>query len=128
MSSPNDPLVWVAIAEEDFAIAQSALRRKHPFTYSACFHAQQCAEKYLKALLISRKQKFSKVHDLLVLNNQCAAVGILLGMDTTQLDTLSGYGVRARYPDDILTVEEARKAVETAKAVRRFARKFLSLK
>ena len=52
MSGIADPLAWVERAEEDYAIARFALRRKPPFTYSACFHAQQCAEKYLKALLV----------------------------------------------------------------------------
>lgn len=52
MTEINDPLAWVARAEEDFALARSAWRRKQPLTYGACFHAQQCAEKYMKALLV----------------------------------------------------------------------------
>lgn len=78
MSGLSDPLSWVAKAEEDYALAGAALRRKKPLTYGACFHAQQCAEKYLKAMLVARKVRFSKVHDLLVLHNQCAKAGILL--------------------------------------------------
>ncbi len=52
MSDPTDPLAWVDRAEEDYLLARFALRRKKPLTYGACFHAQQCAEKYLKAILI----------------------------------------------------------------------------
>jgi HEPN domain-containing protein len=44
MSDEHDPLAWVQRAEEDYAVAQSSLRRKRPFTYIACFHAQQCAD------------------------------------------------------------------------------------
>ena len=44
MSDEHDPLAWVERAEEDYAVAQSSLRRKRPFTYTACFHAQQCAD------------------------------------------------------------------------------------
>jgi len=49
MSDVTDPLAWVARAEEDYSLARSALRRKRPLTSGACFHAQQCVEKYLKA-------------------------------------------------------------------------------
>ena len=55
MSESTDPLAWVHRAEEDWLLARSALRRKVPLIYGATFHAQQCAEKYLKALLVSRR-------------------------------------------------------------------------
>lgn len=43
---------WIIKAEGDFATAQREMRaRKDPNYDAACFHAQQCAEKYLKALL-----------------------------------------------------------------------------
>ncbi len=43
---------WVEKAEGDFATARRELRaRKDPNYDAACFHAQQCAEKYLKACL-----------------------------------------------------------------------------
>ncbi len=65
MSDPTDPLAWVERAEEDYAIASASLRRKKAWTYGACFHAQQCAEKYLKAALVARGQVFPKVHDFI---------------------------------------------------------------
>lgn len=64
----NDPSAWVEKAEEDYAIALLAIRRKRPFLYGACFHAQQTAEKYLKAALVSRKRSFPRVHDLIELS------------------------------------------------------------
>jgi hypothetical protein len=39
MTEANDPLAWVARAEEDFALARTALRRKQPLASGACFHA-----------------------------------------------------------------------------------------
>jgi hypothetical protein len=43
---------WVAKAEDDFALLVRESRvRKHPAHDAICFHAQQCAEKYLKARL-----------------------------------------------------------------------------
>ena len=42
---------WVDKAEEDWSTALREVRvRKNPSYDSVCFHAQQCAEKYLKAL------------------------------------------------------------------------------
>jgi len=128
MNDVTDPLSWVQHAEEDYALARSALRRKQPLVYGACFHAQQCAEKYLKAMLVARGREFSKIHDLLVLNGECAQAGILLPMPEDQLSILSSYAVRVRYPGDTPTPDEAREALATARAVRRFARKLLGVK
>ena len=45
-------LEWIHKAEEDWHVAQMSYRaRKHPSYDAAVFHAQQCAEKYLKARL-----------------------------------------------------------------------------
>jgi len=59
MSDVTDPLSWVERAEEDYALARLSLRQKKPLAYGACFHAQQCAEKYLKAILVSRGTVFA---------------------------------------------------------------------
>jgi HEPN domain-containing protein len=42
---------WIARAEEDFQVATTLIRpRKKPLWGPVCFHAQQCVEKYLKAI------------------------------------------------------------------------------
>ena len=87
-----------------------------------CFHAQQCAEKYLKALLIAQGRPFPKTHDLLTLDTLCTEAGFLLGLGPSQLGTLSAYAVKVRYPGEEPTWEEAQEALEIARAVRRFAR------
>lgn len=59
---------WVTKAEGDHASAMREVRaRKLPNYDAACFHAQQCIEKYLKAILVKNNTPFSKVHDLEVL-------------------------------------------------------------
>lgn len=127
MSEANDPLAWVERAEEDFTLARSALKRKLPLAYGACFHAQQCAEKYMKALLISKGADFPKTHDLLMLNNLCSTNGIFLEIAPKHLNTLTDYAVRTRYPGADPTADDAKEAIELAKLVRSFARKFLGL-
>lgn len=127
MTEINDPIAWTERAEEDFILARTALRRKQPLTSGACFHAQQCAEKYMKALLISKGVEFPKAHDLLMLNNLCSAAGVYLEIDPKHLNTLSDYAVRTRYPGDSPTVDDAKEAIELAKLVRNFARRFLGI-
>lgn len=48
MSTPDEAQEWVAKAEEDYAGAVALKRsRKAHLPNLVCFHAQQCAEKYL---------------------------------------------------------------------------------
>jgi HEPN domain-containing protein len=127
MSETNNPQAWVEKAEEDFTLARSALQRKKPLVTGACFHAQQCAEKYMKALLVSRKKGFPMTHDLLVLNDLCSRAGIFLEIEPKLLNSLTDYAVRTRYPGEGPTVEDAKEAMESTKLIRKFSRIFLGL-
>ena len=128
MSEITDPLAWAERAEEDYALAQSALRRKRPLAYGACFHAQQCAEKYLKAALVAYGNSFPKTHDLIALNDLCSKAGFYLAVDNDQLDASSAYAVQVRYPGTEPSPDAARQAFATAKTVGRLIRKLLGLK
>ena len=125
MSDPTDPLAWLARAEEDLALARSALRRKVPLTYGATFHAQPGAEKYLKALLLSRGQVFPRTHDLAALSDLCQQNGLSIQVPQDALERLTAYAVQVRYPGEDPTPDEAREALHIARAVRRWARTFL---
>ena len=127
MNDPTDPLAWTIRAEEDYALAQSALRRKKPLTYGAAFHAQQCAEKYLKALLVARGQEFPKTHDLAALSDLCTQNGVLIPVDQDALQRLTAYAVQVRYPGEAPSADEAHLSLKTAQTVRRFARKLLDI-
>ena len=99
-------------------MAYSGLHRKEPIFFATCFHAQQCAEKYLKALLIFKSKRFPKTHDLLELTRLCELAGIVIPVEENALDRLTEYAVLKRYPSESPTLDEAREALETAKAVR----------
>jgi predicted nucleotidyltransferase len=59
---------WVAKAESDLKTAAHILRLKVDCpTDAVCFHAQQCVEKYLKALLVLNGIEFSRTHQISVL-------------------------------------------------------------
>ena len=90
---------WVAIAEEDFATAsreQAIVER--PNFGAACFHAQQSAEKYLKALLVERNIYFPKTHNLMLLAKLLDKAGIDLAAIREELTRLSPFGIDVRYP------------------------------
>jgi HEPN domain-containing protein len=116
------------ICRGGFDPAKSALRRRKPLTIGSCFHSQQCAEKYFKAILVSQDVEFPKTHDLLILNTLCVEAGIITGFAKEDLGRLSGYAVRTRYPGNQPDPEEAQEALEIAMNVRRFARTFLGLR
>jgi hypothetical protein len=53
---------WVAKAEDDFAVMERECQvGVHPSYDAVCFHAQQCAEKYLKARLCEAGVAFGKI-------------------------------------------------------------------
>ena len=111
---------WVEKAEGDFASAQRELRaRKSPNYDSACFHAQQCVEKYLKARLQEADIPFGKTHDLIVLLDLVISVEPLWDPLRPQLRTLHAFAVEFRYPGQSADKEVAREAVKICKEVRR---------
>jgi len=59
---------WVGKAEGDATqMEREGRARKNPVLDGICFHAQQCAEKYLKARLCEGGIEFGKTHDLVTL-------------------------------------------------------------
>jgi len=55
---------WANKAEHDLLnIENNLVAKKIPWD-TVGFHAQQCGEKYLKALLVFRRSDFPKIHDL----------------------------------------------------------------
>jgi HEPN domain-containing protein len=64
---------WVGKAEGDFHSCLREVRaRRHPNPDSACFHSQQCAEKYLQARLQEAGLAFPKTHDLPTCSTACS--------------------------------------------------------
>jgi HEPN domain-containing protein len=111
-----------------FIMAKSALKRRKPLTTASCFHSQQCAEKYLKAILVAKDVEFPKTHDLLILNTLCSTAGIMTGFTKEDLGRLSGYAVHTRCPGNQPAPEDAKEALEITMTIRQFARMFLGLK
>ncbi|MBI4661200.1 MAG: HEPN domain-containing protein [Verrucomicrobia bacterium] len=119
---------WVIKAEEEFAVVTSlARRRKKPLWAPLCFHAQQCAEKYLKARLNEASIQFHKTHDLEQLLNQALLFEPLWASFRPMLKRLSAAAVTPRYPGGVFTKAEGQRALKTCRAFRREARVSLGL-
>lgn len=119
---------WVEKAEGDFATAGRELRaRRYPNYDAACFHAQQVAEKYLKAFLQEHGRTFPKTHNLVELLEHCLVVDADFEMQRNRLIVLDRYAVRFRYPGDAADKDEASDAYRTARVVRGFLRVRLGL-
>ena len=120
---------WVAKAEGDFATFQRELRaRKNPNYDALCFHAQQCAEKYLKARLCEAGVTFAKVHDLVVLLEAALPAEPLWEAHRATLAALTDYAVAFRYPGESADREAAKDAARHCKAFRKTARAALGLR
>ncbi len=88
---------WVDKAEGDYSTLQRELRaRKSPNYDAACFHAQQCAEKYLKARLQEESIAFAKTHNLLTLLDLLLPAEPLWGSFRVCLAEPTNYAVRYR--------------------------------
>ena len=111
---------WVEKAEGDFATASRELRaRKSPNYDAACFHAQQCAEKYLKARLQEADIAFSRTHNLPALLDMLLPVEPLWATLRPDLQALSAFAVDFRYPGESADKEEAREALKFCRIVRK---------
>jgi HEPN domain-containing protein len=116
---------WLAYAEEDLRVARYGfLMPGTPPSRLIAFHAQQCAEKYLKAYLIFHVVDFPYTHDIAELLEMCAARAAWPGQ-LSDAEELTPYAITARYPGEDLEVSEAdaRRAVEIAEQVRQVVRR-----
>jgi HEPN domain-containing protein len=119
MSNPDDPQSWVAKAENDLLnIRNNLASAKVPWD-TVCFHAQQAAEKMLKALLVSQGRTLARTHDLVALLAEAVAAGHALESVEAECSLLAPYAVLLRYPAALPepTEQEGRDAVAAAERV-----------
>ncbi len=111
---------WIARTEGDWNVAQREWRaRRRPNYDAVCFHAQQCAEKYLKGRLSAGGADPPRIHDQLALLDAVAALEPELSPLREEMALLTVYAVRNRYPGDAATRDEAGRCIA---ALRRFRR------
>ena len=122
---PHDPVrladtrAWMDKARLDLGAGDADLSPDPPFCGDAMFHAQQAAEKALKAFLAWHENPFRKTHDLRELFGACCGADPSLVSLGERAEGLTPYAWVFRYPGDSEepTREEAENALGLAREV-----------
>lgn len=118
---------WLAKADEDLLAADAILATEMPFFDTAGFHAQQAAEKALKALLVRHQVNVRYTHEIRELLVAADQVAPGIRDRLRGAEELTGYAVDARYPGPQrpLRQEEAASYLEVARDVMAHVRELL---
>jgi HEPN domain-containing protein len=104
---------WLSKAEGDYRTASREAQATEAPNYDAvCFHAQQCVEKLMKALLIQRGAVPPKTHDLPQLDQLLQPVCAGWSWPVEELRFVTRAAVDFRYPGEMADAGEAREAFE----------------
>jgi HEPN domain-containing protein len=115
--SAADPRAWLAYAREDLLAAERLEAIEEVARRTVAWHAQQAAEKAIKAVLVADQIEFPFTHDLSALR-QLASQSRAIGA-AENLTALTRWGAPQRYPGRFRqpTADEARTIVEYARRV-----------
>jgi HEPN domain-containing protein len=109
---------WLRRARDDLALAR-LVDDERIAPEILVFHAQQAAEKAVKALLVSRQVEFPHTHSLDTLFDLCQVAGIQVSPEIADTHTLTRYAVATHYPgeNEAVTRLDAWQAAEQASTV-----------
>lgn len=101
MSRPDDACdgeagEWISHASSDLRLALIAAGDAQVLPEMAAFHAQQAAEKALKAVLVHHQVDFPRTHDIQQLLKLIESVGVQAPPEVGEADLLSPYAVSFR--------------------------------
>lgn len=119
--SVNYAKEWIEKADQDYqTILILSRQRKEILSEVICYHAQQCAEKYLKGVWAKHDIKIPKTHNLIFLQERLLKDYPDLELIKDILRDLNKYAVELRYPGETVTKQEAKRAMKQVKEVRKF--------
>jgi len=119
---------WLEFADNDYMVAEHLYKDFYPKQLEIiCYHAQQAAEKAIKAIILSTGKDIIKTHDITILL-KALIDDIEIPKDYFKYsDILTRYGVIVRYPDEISIDEiHTKQALEYAKTFIDFSKKIIS--
>jgi len=104
---------WMQYAQTDLQSIKTLLTDKN-LTSVAAFHAQQCIEKSLKAILELYDKKVPRIHDLrkLITVLEEETIKFDINIDSDILDQINQVYIDARYPADFGILPEGRPSFE----------------
>ncbi|HVA64928.1 MAG TPA: HEPN domain-containing protein [Terriglobales bacterium] len=129
------PTQWLANARRHLAAAK--VLELHPpslppdsppdLAADVGFHAQQCAECALKAVLIWREMDVPRTHDLQDLLSLIRTAGVEVPPELLQLAALTAFAVELRYADaGTVSAESARTAIRLADSALHWAQALIA--
>lgn len=124
---PGTPGDWLARARSDLAFARLPLP-EGAFYEDLCFHAQQAAEKALKAVYQNHGWTFRYTHDLEELIAGLKRRGLAIPSEVDDAIVLTSFAWEARYPglSEPVTPEEYNEAIRHTEAVVAWAEKAIN--
>ena len=117
------PEVWFEKGQKDVEMAKRAMGPSAPLPDMACYHAQQCAEKYLKGYLVSHQIEFRWVHDLVYLVQLCREQDSQFESLMEAVDVLNVYSTQVRYPAEDMSEpspKDAHQAIQMTEHIAQF--------
>ncbi len=114
-------------AEVDHRAAVLLAASSDPVNEAVCFHCQQCAEKYLKGLMVELGLPITKTHDLQALLRALLSHHSTLRTLRRGLVFLTDFAVDTRYPGKRVSKRQAMSALRWADRTRSAARTLLGM-
>lgn len=114
---------WLRSAKEDLIVIKSVIKNELT-TSAASFHAQQCVEKSLKAILEENGAKIPKIHDLEKLFSMIKSY-VAISFNEKTVDKLNTLYIESRYPGAFGLLPYGRPALEDVKEFYSFAKNIL---
>lgn len=123
---PGSSEDWIARAIGDLALARVPLP-EGGYYEDLCFHAQQAAEKAIKAVYKKHCLTFRYSHDLGELLADLMNQGLTVPPEVEAAQILTAYAWESRYPGlaEPVTDEEYREAIQQSDDVVRWAKNFI---
>lgn len=99
MEIGDEVYALLRMAEQDWEIFLVLKAAPRVGLAGVCFHAQQCVEKTLKAMMVAHGLGFERTHNLVALSERLIGHGVSLPVDVDELAKLNPCAVIFRYDD-----------------------------
>lgn len=101
---------FLRLAKRDYAACVALLNAPGVDPVVACFHAQQTAEKSIKAVMCLFGLEFRRTHDLEELAAMLTDAQVPIPVDLIDLRRLTPYAVEFRYDDEVIHLMSGEEA------------------
>lgn len=128
----NNSSQWLSFAGEDLKLAKISFREN--IFNAVCFHAQQCVEKCLKAIIQAKIKKVLRIHHLKELFSEVRKHQPKIEDFRDGINILDRYYIPTRYPaalpgslpDGLPDKDDAQEALQIAQEIYQFTLRTLS--